>query len=147
KKLLMNKSILFFFLLLLSTSLSFARIKVVCDVTYENTGGDWSNFYRTEVEFMAGNELDNTLQSNDLYAVIWFYQTNCAIIKMKHEFLLIREVDKTFVYNYFLSDYLNEGKDGQQINDEYNRKWKIFPKNEVSLLIDPIFEVYPYNAY
>lgn len=133
--------------ILFSLQLS-ARIAVICDVVYEKSLGEWSDFYRLEVEFLSGGEMGRILESNSLFAVIWFSQTNCAIIKMEHNGILIGEVDKNFVNTYLSFDMLNEGKLGLQVNSKNGEiKWRVYGKDEMSLLIDPMFDAYPYDSY
>lgn len=124
-----------------------ARISVECDVVYEKSIGEWSDYYRRDVEFLSGREMGGLLNVNKLYAVIWFSQTNCAIIEMEYRGAILGDIDKDFMYSYFGGDILNEGKAGIQTNGNTDVKWRLYGKDENSFLIDTMFNQYPYDSY
>lgn len=66
---------------------------------------------------------------------------------MEHLGVLLSEIDKNFMFIYLGFDILNEGKLGTQINDDKERRWRIYGKDENSFLIAPIFNDCPYNSY
>ena len=125
---------------------SFARISVLCDVTYQNSNGSWSNYFRAKVDFLTGEEM-GYLGDRSLYAAIWFSHDNCAILRMKNNNFISDVADSYYMYGFFLADALNEGEVGIEVNSNTNRKWKIYGKDENSFLIDPIFKNYPFNSY
>lgn len=71
------KKIFVLFLFVLWWGTSFARIKVLCDVVYEKSIGEWSTFYRTEVEFLSGSEMDLINSSNKLCRNLVFTNKLC----------------------------------------------------------------------
>lgn len=142
------KRLVVFFFLVSSCLLIQARITVMCDVIYEKSLGEWSDYYRTDVDFMYGSEInDSQFDSNKLYAVIWFSQTECAIIEQEYRCVSLGSVDKGFIFIFLTSDVLNEGRLGYQVNDRNKRKWRIYGKDDYSFLIDPMFLMGSYNSY
>lgn len=141
-----RRSIILLLFFLYSFNLS-AGIKVFCDVAYEKEQGIWSDLYRTKVDFVSGEELGLLIDQNKLFAIIWFSQTNCAVIKTRYQVPLISKVSIYDIYGFFLTDVLNEGLDGFSVNGNQTVHWKLYGKDEASLLIDPVFETYPYNSY
>lgn len=141
----MKKIVTFFIAIILSTQL-FARISIICDVIHEKSFAEWTDYYRTKVEFISGHEMQYSLEQNKLYAIIWYSQTQCSVIEMEYEGLLLqKKIDKNFMFIYLGFDILNEGKNGVEINGDDKTKWKIYGKDENSFIIDPIFNEYPYN--
>lgn len=124
----------------------FSRISVECDVIYQRTDGSWSDFYRTNVEFVSGYELGYTNNRN-LYAVIWFSQDNCAVLEMEQKLTTLRVVDIYYMFGFLLSDDLNQGLLGIEVNNSSGRQWRIYGKNENSFLIDSSFNYHPFNSY
>ena len=92
--------------------------------------------------------MNRPLESNTLYAVIWFSQTNCAIISMNHKKFIVGKIDLEYVYYYFLfEDILNEGLLGIQVNSKEEVNWRIYGKDNLGIMIDPIFSrQYPSNV-
>lgn len=140
------KSFLITLLFFVSSISTFARISIQCDVIYENSNDSWSDYYRTNVDFLTGIEL-GYIGNRNLYAVIWFSQNNCAVIEMEKNIVTFDKVDIDYMYIYLLSDALNEGMLGKEVNNDSNRSWRIYGLDEHSLLIDPIFNRYPHNSY
>ena len=143
----MNKiRVIFLLVSLFVVSSSFPRISIQCDVIYQNSNGSWSNFFRTKVDFLTGEEM-GYLGDRSLYAAIWFSHENCAILRMKNNNFVSDVADSYYMYGFFLADALNEGEIGIEVNSNNNRLWKIYGKDENSFLIDPMFRNYPFNSY
>jgi hypothetical protein len=54
----MNKiRVIFLLVSLFVASSSFPRISIQCDVIYQNSNGSWSNYFRTKVDFLTGEEM------------------------------------------------------------------------------------------
>lgn len=125
----------------------FSRICVTCDVIYEKSFAEWSDFYRRKIEFVSGAEMGLSLENrNKLFATIWYSQTKCSVIEMEYDGVLLQEcIDKNFIFMYLGFDILNEGKVGIEINSDKSTKWRIYGKDENSLLIDPMFDIPPYD--
>ncbi len=124
-----------------------AKITLKCDVVYESSMFKWSDYYRRDVDFMSGHEIGGIYRGSDLYAVIWFSQTNCAIIKMDYNGLLLSEVDEYFMSTYFGFDVLNEGRLGEQVNADEKIRWRIYGKDERGFMIDDAFKRYPFDEH
>ena len=108
--------------------------------------GEWSEFHRVNVEFVSGREMRDIMNQNSVYAVIWYSQTECSVIKMDYNTIITSDIDKFFVFNLFGSDMLNEGLPGVQTNDNGEHiKWRIYGKDENSFMIDPAFNDFTYN--
>ena len=143
----MKKFIASVSVLLLSVPL-FARLSVICDVIYEKSFAEWSEYYRREVEFVSGQELGRILDGNKLFAIIWYSQTQCSVIQMEYNGVIVpSRIDLSFIDTYLGFDMLNEGRLGVEKNGNDERKWRIYGKDDFSLMIDPVFEKYPYNQY
>jgi len=116
-----------------------ARYTALCDVVYEKSDAEWSEYYRVQVEFAYGREIGESLfNQNNLYAIIWFSQNECAKIDMKYIDPVLHAMDKFNLFLFLCTDMLNEGKLGEQVNDNgLKRKWRIYGKNENNFFIDP----------
>lgn len=138
-----------FFSLFILLSLCFhvyGRFTAQCDVIYEKSVGEWSEFHRVNVEFVSGREMRDIMNQNSVYAVIWYSQTECSVIKMDYNTIITSDIDKFFVFMLFGSDMLNEGLPGVQTNDNGEHiKWRIYGKDENSFMIDPVFNDFTYN--
>lgn len=143
----MKKLSTLLFVLLLS-SLLFARITLTCDVIREKSFAEWSDYYRCKVEFVTGHEMKYSFAENKLYAIIWYSQTQCSIIEMEYDGILLKDkTDAYFMFLYFGFDLLNEGKMGIEKNGDKETKWRIYGKDEDASMIDPIFNRHPYNYH
>ena len=134
-----------FFSLFILLSLCFhvyGRFTAQCDVIYEKSVGEWSEFHRVNVEFVSGREMRDIMNQNSVYAVIWYSQTECSVIKMDYNTIITSDIDKFFVFMLFGSDMLNEGLPGVQTNDNGEHiKWRIYGKDENSFMSDPVFTI------
>ena len=140
----MKKFVTLSMVILLSVQL-FARISIMCDVIRENSFADWTDYHRTRVEFLTKHEMKFSLDENKLYAIIWYSQTQCSVIEMEYDGVLLnKEIDLNFMFYYLGFDILNEGKDGVEINGDKEIRWKIYGKDENSLIIDSRFNAHPY---
>ena len=123
------KRITLFILLLLSFTSVDAAIKRYMDVQYETEDG-WSKKYRMEVSFMSASELNEATKTysyglSKYYAIIWFQDGGCAIIDMKVTIAADNILTDNTIRNIFI---INSHKDGVQINDEHETKWRITAK-------------------
>lgn len=142
---LLNKRILCVVVLLLFSAVLFARTTILCDVVYEQSPGRWSDYFRTKVDFIKGSELNiYGPDANNLFAVIWFSQTQCAVIKTNHISLFDFDFSSAYIL-IGITDILNEGILGVQVNNEQNVLWRIYGKEDDGTFIDPRFGVYPYE--
>ena len=139
------KKILCIIMLSFLSVTAFAKIKVQCDVIYERSDESWSNYHRCDVLFCIGEELG--FNNRNSYAVIWFSQDNCAVIKLNSYESTFREANKYSIFIFLSSDILNQGFTGVSVNSPKPQVWKIYGKNESSYLIDPMFDYYPFNSY
>lgn len=143
----MKKVIALIVALLISAPL-FARVSVICDVIYEKSFAEWSEYYRREVEFVSGQELGLILDGNKLFAIIWYSQTQCSVIQMEYDGVFVpSRIDFSFIDIFLGFDLLNEGRLGVEKDGEKERKWRIYGKDDMSFMIDPRFDEYPYNKY
>lgn len=142
------KRIVLFIVLMFACMNIYARVTIMCDVVYEESVGKWSEFRRTNVEFLSGKEKGDILNQTKLYAIIWYSQGECSVIKIDYDSPILSDVDVSFIYYFLTFDILNEGRSGTQINDNgKNRKWRIYGKDDNSFLIDPIFSRGDYRTY
>lgn len=124
----------------------YGRFTAQCDVIYEKSVGEWSEYHRVNVEFVSGREMQNIMNQNGVYAIIWDSQTELSVIKLEYNSILTSDIDKFFVFMLFGSDILNEGLLGTQTNDNgKHTKWRIYGKDEMSFMIDPVFSEFTYN--
>ncbi len=122
-----------------------ARVSILCDVVYEKSPGRWSDYFRTKVEFIKGSDLEMFSQdANTIFAVIWFSQTECAVIKTSQTSVFDFDFSSAY-YLIKINDMLNEGILGTQVNGNRNVLWRIYGKEEDGTLIDSRFGVYPYE--
>ena len=131
------RKIILFILLLLSFNSVDASIKRYMDVQYETENG-WSKKYRMEVSFMSASELNKATKTYSYglykyYAIIWFKDGGCAIIDLKVTIASDNIITDNTIRNIFI---INSHKDGVQINDEYETKWRITAK-ALGQFIDP----------
>lgn len=133
------KKILLFSLVCFACIKMQARYTALCDVVYEISEGEWSEFRRAKVEFAYGREIDESLlNQNKLYALIWFSQYQCAKIDLDYSSAMVQDMDKFNLFLFLGMDILNEGKLGEQVNDNgQKRKWRIYGKDENNFFIDP----------
>lgn len=118
--------------LILLSQTSYARFDAVCNVQYLTENG-WSDEVLTEVSFVSGVELTPKQYSNEVYAVVWFSNDNCAIIKLRDDVITIGK----FKQKDFRSLYwLTKSYDGKQVNSEYERKWRITAKDILGQFLD-----------
>lgn len=114
-----------------------ASINVKCDVIYKNEDGEWSDFLRTRVTFCLGHEINEYLESRTVFAIIWPPDSQRLVLKMKDSRPQTQELD---LFNTFLllstNDMLNQGIDFELYNAGIKQEWKIYPKDEIGLLID-----------
>jgi len=142
------KRIVLFIVLMFACMNIYARVTIMCDVVYEESVGKWSEFRRTNVEFLSGKEKGDILNQTKLYAIIWYSQSECAVIKIDYDSPILSGVDVSFIYYFLTFDILNEGRSRTQINDNgKNRKWRIYGKDDNSFLIDPMFSKGDYRTY
>lgn len=114
-----------------------ASVNVMCDVIYKNEDGEWSDFLRTRVTFCLGHEINQILESRNIFAVIWAPDNQRIVLKMKGSHAQTQELD---MFNTFLlltmNDMSNWGIDFELYNADIEQEWKIYPKDEIGLLID-----------
>lgn len=131
------KKLVLIMLLSLVALTSNASVNVMCDVIYKNKDGEWSDFLRTRVTFCLGHEINQILESRNVFAVIWTPDNQCIVIKMKGSHVQTQELD---LFNTFLllctNDMLNQGIDFELSTAEIKQEWKIYVKDEIGLLID-----------
>ena len=120
------KYILSFITILLFSQVCYARYDAVCYVQYMTKQG-WSEKVATEVSFVSGVELTPKQYSNEVYAIVWFSNNNCAIIKLRDNFISTNFMQQDFRSLYWMSKYY----DGQQVNSEYERTWRLIAKDEM----------------
>lgn len=125
------KHFLFLFFCFFSIQISNARYDAICYVQYETEEG-WSEKITTEVSFVSGIELTPKQYSNEVYAIIWFSNSNCAIIKLRDNYISSDFKQKDFRSLYWINKYYN----GKQVNSEYKRLWKITAKDDFNQFID-----------
>lgn len=114
-----------------------AAVNVMCDVIYKNSEGEWSDFLRTQVTFCLGHEINEVLESRSVFAVIVAPDNQRIILKMKDSRVQTQELD---MFNIFLllsfNDMINHGIDFELYKASIKQEWKIYPKDEIGLLID-----------
>ena len=81
-----------------------------------------------EVQFASGSELNRKTQSNKFdqlksYALIWFNQSEVAIVELNLYSYTLGEFGKSEFDMYIRYGYGNA--DGTQVNSPSPRKWKI----------------------
>ena len=124
------KYILSFITIILFSQISYARYNAVCYVQYMTKQG-WSEKVATEVSFVSGVELTPKQYSNEVYAIVWFTNKNCAIIKLRNNFISLNFKQQDFRSLYWMSKYY----DGQQVNSEYEQTWRIIAKDDYNQFI------------
>ena len=131
------KRLLLVLLLAFSSIAATASVNVVCDVIYKNQEGEWSDFLRTRVTFCLGHEINQYLESRSVFAVIWSPDNQRIVLKMKGSHVQTQELD---MFNTFLlltmNDMINTGIDFELYDADIEQEWKIYPKDEIGLLID-----------
>lgn len=125
------KYILSFITIILFSQISYARYNAICYVQYMTKQG-WSEKVATEVSFVSGVELTPKQYSNEVYAIVWFSNNNCAIIKLRNNFISTDFKQQDFRSLYWMSKYY----DGQQVNSEYEQTWRIIAKDDYGQFID-----------
>ena len=125
------KYILSFITIILFSQISYARYNAICYVQYMTKQG-WSETVATEVSFVSGVELTPKQYSNEVYAIVWFSNNNCAIIKLRNNFISTDFKQQDFRSLYWMSKYY----DGQQVNSEYEQTWRIIAKDDYGQFID-----------
>src|SRR5690606_25779119 len=83
----MKKILLLFFVSILS-NYCFGRLTVTVGVKYKLTDSSYSTYFFREIDLVTGVELNNATQTREYdaysdYALIWFDQTQVAIINLK----------------------------------------------------------------
>ena len=119
----------------------FARITVLCEVSYKKEIG-WSDDYVREVTFISGTELNRATTSfkyNSFsdYVLLFFSKDQVAILEMPSSMLGAGFQD--FEFSHLESYYLLNGMYGiqcEQINSEYKATWNIKAKKFLNW-IDP----------
>ena len=125
------KYILSFITIILFSQISYARYNAICYVQYMTKQG-WYEKVATEVSFVSGVELTPKQYSNEVYAIVWFSNNNCAIIKLRNNFISTDFKQQDFRSLYWMSKYY----DGQQVNSEYEQTWRIIAKDDYGQFID-----------
>lgn len=114
-----------------------ASVSLMCDVIYKNKDGEWSDYLRTEVTFCLGHEINEVLESRSVFAIILPPDNHRIVLKMKDSRVQTQELD---MFNIFLllctSDMLNHGIDFELYKEDIKQDWKIYPKDNIGLLID-----------
>lgn len=127
------KHFLPFIAIMLFSQICHARYNAVCHVQYMTEEG-WSEEVATEVSFVLGTELSPQQYSNEVYAIVWFSNNNCAIIKIRDNYIpttpKFRQKDFRSLF-WMTKDY-----DGYQVNTEYEQKWRITAKDRYGRFID-----------
>lgn len=142
----MKRLLLLFFLVITHLQIN-ARITVICDVVYEKSIEEWSDYYRTNVDFLCGKEMNDIMNYSTLFAIIWYSQTQCSVIKIEKDFIILDPINYSSICNILSLDLLNEGLLGIQMNDDGKQtKWRIYGKDENGFLIDPMFNKDIYNT-
>lgn len=133
----MKKIFLFIFICFITMS-SNAAINVICDIIYKNSEGEWSDFLRYPVTFCLGHEINEVLEYRTVFAIIKTPDDESITLKMKDLHIQTQELN---TFNTFLllttSDMINRGIDFELHDDRIKQDWKIYPKDETGLLIDP----------
>lgn len=82
------RKLLFLFILFVSTSI-YARVDYKCLVNYRYHKANGYGYTSTSsepkvvtVSFISGAEYNPRKPATDKYAIVWFSQTNCAVIKL-----------------------------------------------------------------
>lgn len=124
-------------LLAFTTLTSNAFVNVMCDVIYKNNDGKWSDFYRIQVTFCLGHEINKMLESQSVFAVIRSSDNQRIVLKMKGSYIQIQELD---MFNTFLllcsNDLINQGIDFELCDADVKQDWKVYVRDEIGLLID-----------
>lgn len=125
------------FVLAVNTVSVNAFVNITCDVIYKNNDGEWSKFLRTNVTFCLGHEIHEISDSRSVFAVVRTPDYESVILKMKGIHIQPHELD---YFNTFLllstNDMINHGIDFELYNASIAQDWKVYPKNEIGLLID-----------
>lgn len=132
------KRIFIIVLIFISTSFTAnSAVNVMCDVIYKNSEGEWSDFLRTRVTFCLGHEINEVLESRSVFAIILSPDNQRIILKMKGSNVQVQELD---MFNTLLllcsNDMINRGIDFELYRASIIQEWKIYPKDEIGLLID-----------
>ena len=113
-------SILIAALALATPSYTNAETREPMKVHYQREDGSWSDWVATNVILISGSELQtkthdfmsyNFLNS---YAVIFFSQTQAAVIRLDNATFCMGSPDKNCISNYGLSNASGEDKQGQK---------------------------------
>lgn len=125
-------------LLLLSTT-SYGKVTVLCKAYYNSKFG-WGDGTVVEVSFYTGDELNEATDSykyhGDVYATVWFSQSQVAIIKINAYSPSTREMDVSDFKELFRFNYQNYLQ-GEQVNSESERQWRIEAKENERLMMSP----------
>lgn len=113
-----------------------ASVSVMCDVTYKNKDGEWSDYHRTKVTFCLGHEINEVLESRTVFAVILSPENQRIVLKMKNSRAQTQELDMFNIFMLLTSDMLNQGVDFELYKADAKQDWKIYPKDNIGLLID-----------
>ena len=132
------KKILLVIIITFVSIASNAAINVVCDIIYKNSKGEWSDFLRYPITLCLGHEINEVLESRTVFAIIKTPDNERIILKMKGFHVQTQELN---TFNTFLllttNDMINRGIDFELYDDKIKQDWKIYPKDEIGLLIDP----------
>lgn len=133
------KKLLLIFLLLSITFSSYSNIRRICNVQYKTEDG-WSKYYKMEVQFVTGSELNKMTTSYKYstylnYCLLWFEKGEVAILEITD---YLSDVGEYFERNAFRSAFsFRRQLSCKQVNAEQKREWRIEAKNMIEF-IDPI---------
>lgn len=87
--------------------------------------------------FCLGHEINEILESRTVFAVILSPDYHRIVLKMKDSRPQIQELDMSSIFVLLtMSDMLNQGIDFELYKADIKQDWKIYPKDNIGLLID-----------
>ncbi|SKB56092.1 hypothetical protein SAMN05660226_01987 [Parapedobacter luteus] len=125
------KKILLLFIVSISSNHCLGQLTVTVGVKYKSTDGSYSKYYFREIDLVTGVELNNATNTREYdvysdYALIWFDQTQVAIVKLKSKIqsdvnrMMGKPIDKTLLeINCQIAGYNKEGV------DQNGTEWKL----------------------
>ena len=115
---------------------SYGNIKRICKVQYKTQDG-WSKYYKLEVQFVTGRELNKMFESFSKYSniknycLIWFESGGGAILEIRQFLITGEDFDsEDFRDAFSVKNYLP----CKQINGETEREWRIEAKESFNFI-------------
>jgi len=121
----MKKAFLLIAILMFCVSPIWAEYTQTCKVKYKKQYDEWSDYYRVDVHFLTGSELNTKTKSfnyssYDVYAVVFWSKDQATVMKLSGYMGCGSEVDENCINN----KYSNlEG------TDQEGRSWEICTKS------------------